>query len=364
LATNIWKKDRKTLHSFLTPKALKQHYQMQEIESIQLLFDLVNSPKDTYTHICHLAMFTMFSLIYGQWFPKYCDSVPEAYFKGIKLLNQTADPGAHPLVDILPFLKFIPGKWKEMCRVAKQVHDQVYVPLLKDCEEKVRSGEGQDSFIGKVIMEREKRKLGVKEIGRIGAMFMDAGAETTSSYLLCVFMSLILYPDFQKIAQNEIDDMIGNQIPTLKDIEKLPYLNAFLKEVMRFIPILPIGIPHVSTEDVMVCSLPSHKFEVSFYHSGGIYHNHDLFPNPDVFIPEQYLISKDHVEPKVQGNLVFGAGRQICPGEHIAMQVVHLNVMRLLWAFSFEKDGSGTGSIEMSAFMKVISCMIYDWSHL
>ncbi|GJJ13529.1 hypothetical protein Clacol_007783 [Clathrus columnatus] len=49
--------------------------------------------------------------------------------------------------------------------------------------------------------------------------------------------------------QEELDRVLGDRLPNLEDRKDLPYLNAFLAEVMRWRPLLPLGIPHAVQED-------------------------------------------------------------------------------------------------------------------
>lgn len=53
---------------------------------------------------------------------------------------------------------------------------------------------------------------------------------------------MMLYPDTQRRAQEEIDGITGrNRLPDLSDRSKLPYLDCILKEVLRWQPAAPIG---------------------------------------------------------------------------------------------------------------------------
>jgi cytochrome P450 len=104
---------------------------------------------------------------------------------------------------------------------------------------------------------------------------MDAGAETTASYLQNFVISLLQSPESQRKAQKEIDSIVGgDRFPVLADFEQLPYIKALVKEVrlilmnvlcntcvcrinshstnqvFRFRPIFPVGLPHVTTEDI------------------------------------------------------------------------------------------------------------------
>lgn len=45
---------------------------------------------------------------------------------------------------------------------------------------------------------------------------------------------MLLYPDTQRAAQDELDRVVGqNRLPTLEDRESLPYVTALTKEVLR-----------------------------------------------------------------------------------------------------------------------------------
>ncbi len=64
---------------------------------------------------------------------------------------------------------------------------------------------------------------------------------------------MTVYPEAQRKAQAEIDRVIGsNRLPSLADRENLPYVDATVKEVLRWHPVAPMGLPHTSTEDDVI----------------------------------------------------------------------------------------------------------------
>ena len=80
-------------------------------------------------------------------------------------------------------------------------------------------------------------------------MITDAKYQTYST-LQAAFLALSLYPDVQKKAQAELDAMIGpGRLPTLADRDQLPYVNAVVREMMRWHPVVPLGVVHTSTAD-------------------------------------------------------------------------------------------------------------------
>jgi len=53
---------------------------------------------------------------------------------------------------------------------------------------------------------------------------------------------MTMHPEFQRKAQAEIDSVIGSdRLPTLADQPNLPYVNALVKEVLRWNPVGPLG---------------------------------------------------------------------------------------------------------------------------
>jgi cytochrome P450 len=53
---------------------------------------------------------------------------------------------------------------------------------------------------------------------------------------------MLLSPDIQKKAQDELDSVIGrDRLPTFEDRPRLPYVDAVCKEVLRWHPVVPAG---------------------------------------------------------------------------------------------------------------------------
>lgn len=58
------------------------------------------------------------------------------------------------------------------------------------------------------------------------------------------------HPEIQKKAQAEIDHITGGtRLPDFQDRPSLPYLEAMYRELMRWMPPVPLGLPHRLTED-------------------------------------------------------------------------------------------------------------------
>ena len=64
----------------------------------------------------------------------------------------------------------------------------------------------------------------------------------TVSAMVSMFLALTLYPDVRKRAQAELDSVLGrDRLPTFDDRQRLPYLDAFCKELLRWRMVIPLG---------------------------------------------------------------------------------------------------------------------------
>jgi cytochrome P450 len=64
----------------------------------------------------------------------------------------------------------------------------------------------------------------------------------TVSAIYAFFLAMNLFPEVQRKAQTEIDAVVGlERLPTLEDRPRLPYINALVKEVLRWNTVAPLG---------------------------------------------------------------------------------------------------------------------------
>ena len=64
----------------------------------------------------------------------------------------------------------------------------------------------------------------------------------TVSAMYSLFLALVLFPQAQRRAQAELDAVIGrDRLPAFDDRPRLPYIEAFCKELMRWHMVAPTG---------------------------------------------------------------------------------------------------------------------------
>ncbi|KAL0953164.1 hypothetical protein HGRIS_004426 [Hohenbuehelia grisea] len=359
--TDLWRKGRKAIHPLVTPTSIDRHLPIHQIEGLQLLGDILDNPKDTYYHIRRATASILTSLVYGHRSLGYRGTRIEKFYQMVELMNITSDPNAHPPVDLIPILRYVPARWapwKTICDRLHAIRRELYGTLLSEVEQGMATGTAPDCLIADLLRDRDSLDMTMDEIDTTGATIMDAGSETSSSYLQNFVLMLANHPNFQRHAQREIDRVIGtDRLPNIEDFDKLPYVQALIQELHRFRPLLPMALPHVATQDVIYKAYRIPKGSTIFMNIWGIYHNPDLFDDPGTFNPERYLASRFGVKADVdtssfKDDYVFGAGRRACPGKDMANRTIALYTMYLLWAFDFSKDGSDCSDLSLDQYAK------------
>ncbi|KAF2838015.1 cytochrome P450 [Patellaria atrata CBS 101060] len=150
------------------------------------------------------------------------------------------------------------------------------------------------------------------------------------------------------LIQEEFDRVCGDRPPRQSDKPSLPALRAMIREVFRWRPPVPSGIPHYLTEDD----------ECNGYHipSGSVVHplewsisrDPTLFPDPETFNPLRWLLPE---YPTYRGPLTqfptilnctqFGYGKRTCQGQTVTEADLLVSIGSLAWLFSFAKKNSG-----------------------
>ena len=62
----------------------------------------------------------------------------------------------------------------------------------------------------------------------------------TESATLTFLLAMAKFPEIQKRAQAEVD-ALGGRLPTMADRAQLPYVDAVLSEVLRWVSIAPVS---------------------------------------------------------------------------------------------------------------------------
>jgi cytochrome P450 len=80
-------------------------------------------------------------------------------------------------------------------------------------------------------------------------MMAIAGALTIGSPLQSYILAMCHYPEWQVKIREEVEQVCGGRCPEWEDRQNLPTLRAVVKEIVRWRPPVPTGIPHRLEKD-------------------------------------------------------------------------------------------------------------------
>uniref|UniRef100_A0A8D0X799 unspecific monooxygenase n=1 Tax=Sus scrofa TaxID=9823 RepID=A0A8D0X799_PIG len=149
-----------------------------------------------------------------------------------------------------------------------------------------------------------------------------AGTETTSTTLRYGLLLLLKHPDVTAKVQKEIDSVIErHRSPCMQDRSHMPYIDAVVHEIQRYIDLVPNGLPHAGT--TVLTSLTS------------VLRDDQEFPNPEVFDPGHFLDESGNFKES-DYFMPFSTGKQICMGEGLARMELFLFLTSILQKFTLE----------------------------
>jgi cytochrome P450 len=101
------------------------------------------------------------------------------------------------------------------------------------------TGTAPVSIAGRMLESAPQEEQMVKDLA--GIVYL-AGSDTTVAGVTSFFLASLVYPNIQTCAQQELDRVVGrHRLPDFADKADLPYLDALLRECLRWLPALPTG---------------------------------------------------------------------------------------------------------------------------
>ncbi|KAI0331701.1 cytochrome P450 [Cubamyces sp. BRFM 1775] len=334
-----WRRMRRQLWQYLQPSAVTQWHPIQTRESRRFLKCLLHDQHDLHNLIQLSFCKSLLSIAYG--LP--ADEVTSRYVKLLGDMDSGISEAFDPAILFIPWLRYLPrwfpgGTWKSgIKRWRMQADATLDVPFEAALGAMIQ-GNVEPSVLIELFDKLQNAKTSGREQefvkGVLGSLF-TAGADTTSSAFYAFFCALIMYPEVQKRAQEELDAVVGpDRLPELTDRPSLTYINAIIKEVLRWHIITPLGVSHRCTEDNVYRGWVIPENATVMANVWGILHDPERFPEPDAFRPERFLkdgkLDPDAFDPIT---LVFGHGRRICPGRYFAEDGLFINIASVLHAF-------------------------------
>lgn len=195
-----------------------------------------------------------------------------------------------------------------------------------------------------------------------------AGHETTAAVLTWALFLMVQDEAWMNIVLDEIDEHVGDSIPTIEKIKKLENLKLTMMESLRLYPQPPILIRRARGDDVLPGGLhgPEEGFPVGkgadiFISTWNLHRSPHLWKDPEKFYPlrfkepfqnEQFGDSWAGLDPSRSAGALypnenttdfafvpFGGGARKCVGDQFAVMEATVAMAMLLRRFKFSLVG-------------------------
>ncbi|MFD6890585.1 cytochrome P450 [Streptomyces sp. NPDC059957] len=193
-----------------------------------------------------------------------------------------------------------------------------------------RQGDGEGADLLSMLLAARDADTGEpmtdQEVRDEAITMLMVGHETTANALTWSYHLLGSHPEVRDRMHQEIDEVLGDRLPTVKDLPRLPWTDAVLSEAMRLYPPI-MGMGRRPLVDFELCG---HRIPKDSFVGIVPWVNHrdpKWWPQPERFAPQRWLKNPDPVDAadELTGHAVqpgrprlaylpFGGGPRQCIG--------------------------------------------------
>lgn len=349
----MWRLIHRVNHQILNMKSARSYSPYQTLESRQMLVDIANNPADSKLHIQRFSNSFTTQMVYGFRVPLWSDPKLQTV---VSIFSEVCDMGASisaKLFDCYPNLRRLPNFLFPVVRKAMALDvrgTSLYLERWHEGKRHIQKGSSATNpcFIGPLVDVQQAEGLPDELCAHISGSIVEASSSTTSDELLGFLMAMVTHPDVQKKAQAELDQVVGRQrLPVLEDMPNLPFIRGCVKETIRWMPTTSLLIPHAPLKDDTYQGYLIPEGTAIIVNVWALNNDPARWPRPRVFDPSRFA-AEDRLEYEIASaavgpgdaattthrhNYIFGAGRRLCQGIHIAERSLFLAMACLLWAF-------------------------------
>ncbi|KAM3603642.1 uncharacterized protein V6R79_026351 [Siganus canaliculatus] len=190
------------------------------------------------------------------------------------------------------------------------------------------------------------RKQRLEESGTTNSYFHDenllrtvmdlfaAGTDTTATTLRWGLLFMAKFPKIQDQVQEELSRVVGRRQVQIKDRKNLHFTNAVIHETQRLANIVPMALPHKTSQDVTFQGHFIKKGTTVFPILASVLFDESEWERPHTFHPTHFL-DQDGKFVRREAFMPFSAGRRACPGESLARMELFIFFSSLMQNFRF-----------------------------
>ena len=122
----------------------------------------------------------------------------------------------------------------------------------------------------------------------------------------------------------------------LEEDNKVEYMTALVKEILRFFTVIPISLPRVSVSDIEYHGAIIPSGTTFYMNAYAADYDPSYFKTPHVFMPERYLPPSPNATAGTP-HYAYGAGSRMCAGSHLANRELYVAFSRVILTMHAEE---------------------------
>nr|XP_031538700.1 cytochrome P450 2C31-like [Vicugna pacos] len=268
----------------------------------------------------------------------------EEFLTMIKYINENARLVSTSWIELYnafpSLIHYLPGSHNTIFRNMIEQRKFIFENIKK--HQKSLDLSNPQDFIDYFLIKMEKEKHNKQSEFTMDSLIttiwdvFTAGTETTSMTLRYGLLLLLKHPEVTAKVQEEIDCVIGrHRSPCMQDRSRMPYTDAVVHEIQRYIDLVPSNLPHATTQDVKFREYIIPKGTAIVTSLTSVLYDGKEFPNPEQFDPGHFLDERGNFK-KSDYFMTFSAGKRVCVGEGLARMEVFLFLVSILQHFTLK----------------------------
>ncbi|KAJ7639239.1 cytochrome P450 [Roridomyces roridus] len=245
-------------------------------------------------------------------------------------------------VDTFPFLRYVPewfpgAGWKKKIGPYRATRQAAIDAPFNWVKRQVELGRSMPGMVSDLLSSHKYTAEEEHTVKLVGFSVMGGKCILhclTAAVIETFFLAMVLHPDAQRKAQIELDSDLGpGTVPRSTDRSRLPFVEALILEVFRKYTIGPLGFPHAAAEDDVHNGYFIPKDTIILANTWLFFRDPKIYSDPEAFRPERFIETPTHAKEMDPREIVFGYGRRVCPGSHLANMTAWLVCAAILTFF-------------------------------
>ncbi|CAB3239007.1 unnamed protein product [Arctia plantaginis] len=245
-------------------------------------------------------------------------------------------------LSLTPWLKNIMPNYSGYNALVKgnQSIQDFFQKLVKDAQEThdiTYDRHFLDVYLTEMKKEITKEKRSTFSVDQLVLTCVDYSFPAASAVqftLTFLVERLLLQPEIQDKIHEEIDRVVGrDRLPNLDDRRNMPYVEACIREILRYDTTVPLSIPHRAMINTKLAGYDIPENTMVSPHLAMLHMDEEIWGDPQNFRPERF-IKDGQLDLASDKSLPFGAGRRLCAGETYARQTMFQVFAAFMQAFT------------------------------